>query len=273
MTISAADFGYVRDLVRQRAAIVIEPGKEYLVEARLAGVARDEGFGSLELLVAELKAKPMNGLHRKVVDAMTTNETTFFRDVHPFEALRRQILPELITARAAQRQLSIWCAGCSTGQEPYTIAMLLREHFPALAGWTVRILATDLSQDVLVRARAGRFTQLEVNRGLPASYMVKHFRKEGMEWQIAEPLRQMVEFRELNLIEAWPGVPVVDLVFMRNVLIYFDVATKRTILGRIRRVLRPDGYLFLGGAETTMNLDDSYRRVALGKAVCYRPVG
>jgi chemotaxis protein methyltransferase CheR len=273
MTISAADFGYVRDLVRQRAAIVIEVGKEYLVESRLSGVAREEGFGSLELLVAELKSSPSNGLHRKVVDAMTTNETTFFRDVHPFEALRQHILPELIAARAAQRRLSIWCAGCSTGQEPYTIAMLLRDHFPALAGWTVRILATDLSQEVLARARAGRFTQLEVNRGLPASYLVRHFRKEGMEWQIADPLRQMVEFRELNLIEAWPGVPAADLVFMRNVLIYFDVSTKRAILGRTRRVLGPDGYLFLGAAETTLNLDDAYQRVVIGKAVCYRRLG
>ena len=271
MSISAVDFGYVRDLVREKAAIVIEPGKEYLVESRLGLVAREEGFGSLDLLVAELRAKPSNGLHRKVVDAMTTNETTFFRDVHPFEALRLQIVPQLIAARQAQRQLSIWCAACSTGQEPFTIAMILREHFPALAGWNIRILATDLSRDVLARARAGRYSQLEVNRGLPARYMIKHFRKEGMEWQIGDSIREMVEFRELNLIESWPGLPLMDVVFMRNVLIYFDVDTKRTILGKVRRVLRPDGILFLGGAETTMNLDDAYQRLALGKAVCYRP--
>jgi chemotaxis protein methyltransferase CheR len=149
--------------------------------------------------------------------------------------------------------------------------MILREHFPALAGWNVRILATDLSRDVLARARAGRFSQLEVNRGLPATYMIKHFRKEAMEWQIGDSIREMVEFRELNLIESWPGLPLMDVVFMRNVLIYFDVDTKRTILGKVRRVLRPDGVLFLGGAETTMNLDDAYQRLALGKAVCYRP--
>jgi chemotaxis protein methyltransferase CheR len=271
MTITAGDFGYIRDLVRQNSAIVIEPGKEYLVESRLSAVARDEGFASLDLLVAELRTKPANGLHRKVVDAMTTNETTFFRDVHPFDALRRDVLPQLIASRQAQRQLSIWCAGCSTGQEPYTVALILREHFTALAGWKVSILATDLSREVLARARAARYSQLEVNRGLPVGYLVKHFRKEGMEWQLADPIRQMVEFRELNLIEAWPGLPPMDLVFMRNVLIYFDVDTKRSILGKLRRTLRPDGALFLGGAETTMNLDDAYQRVPLGKAVCYRP--
>jgi chemotaxis protein methyltransferase CheR len=273
MTISEADFGYVRDLVRRRSAIVIEPGKEYLVESRLSGVARQEGFRSLERLVAELKATPAGGLHRKVIDAMTTNETTFFRDLHPFEGLRLEILPELIAARAGERRLSIWCAACSTGQEPFSIAMLIREHFPMLAGWSVRILATDISQDVLARARLGRFSQLEVNRGLPASSLVKHFRKEGSEWQIAETILQMVEFRELNLIDDWPGLPAMDLVLMRNVLIYFDVPTKREILGRVRRVLRPDGRLFLGGAETTMNLDDAYQRVSAGKAACYRPTG
>jgi chemotaxis protein methyltransferase CheR len=273
MSIAAGDFGYIRDLVHQRAAIVIEPGKEYLVESRLSTVARDEGFGSLDLLVADLRAKPANGLHRKVIDAMTTNETTFFRDVHPFEALRLHVLPELIERRVAQRQLSIWCAACSTGQEPYTVAMIIREHFPTLADWDVRILGTDLSQDVLERARQGRYTQLEVNRGLPATYMVKHFRKEGTEWQISDAVRQMVEYRELNLIEPWNCIPLVDVVLMRNVLIYFDVATKKTILGKVRQILRPEGSLLLGGAETTMNLDDTYQRVPMGKAVCYRPAG
>ena len=151
--------------------------------------------------------------------------------------------------------------------------MILRDHFPALAGWTVRLIATDLSQDVLARARAGRFTQLEVNRGLPAAYLVKYFRREGTEWQIADPIRRMVEFRELNLIDAWPGMPAADVVFMRNVLIYFEVATKQAILGKVRGVLRPDGYLFLGAAETTLNLDQAYQRLPLGRAICYRPGG
>jgi chemotaxis protein methyltransferase CheR len=271
MSIAAHDFGYVRELVHRVSAIVIEPGKEYLVESRLASVARDAGFGSLDSLVAELRARPSHGLHRKVVDALTTNETTFFRDVHPFAALREDVLPRLIAARAAERRLSIWCAACSTGQEPYSVAMLLREHFPQLAAWTVRITASDLSQEVLARARAGRYTQLEVNRGLPAGYLVRYFRRDGMDWQLDDTIRRMVEFQELNLIERWPACGALDVVFMRNVLIYFDVETKRAILGRVRQVMRPDGCLFLGGAETTMNLDDAYQRETLGRAVCYRP--
>jgi chemotaxis protein methyltransferase CheR len=205
-----------------------------------------------------------------VVEAMTTNETTFFRDVYPFDALRDQLIPELMQRRAAQRQLVIWSGACSTGQEPYTIAMLLREHFPALTAWQVRILATDLSSEVLDRAKTGRYSQAEVNRGLPATFLVKYFRKHGVEWQIVDEIRRMVEFSELNLNEAWSRVPPCDLVFMRNVLIYFDVETKRTILGKLRRVIRPDGYHFLGGAETTMNLDDMYQRIAFGKTGYYR---
>ncbi|HYC33213.1 MAG TPA: protein-glutamate O-methyltransferase CheR [Gemmatimonadales bacterium] len=271
MNIASGDFDFIRDLIRRRSAIVLEPGKEYLVESRLGAVAREEGFASLEHLVTELRTRPSNGLHRRVVEAMTTNETTFFRDIHPFDALRQAILPELIERRASQRQLTIWCAACSSGQEPYSISMLLREHFPALTGWTVRIVATDLSGEMLERARSGRYSQLEVNRGLPASYLVKYFRKQGLEWQLAEEVRRMVEYRELNLNEPWPGVPPADLVFLRNVLIYFDVETKRSILAKVRRVLRPDGYLFLGGSETTMGLDDTYQRMPVGKAVCYRP--
>jgi chemotaxis protein methyltransferase CheR len=273
VTIAVNDFGYIQELVRKRSAIVLEAGKEYLVESRLSGVARDEGFASIDHLVADLRRTQANGLHRKVVEAMTTNETTFFRDVQPFEALRVQLIPELMQRRAAQRQLSIWCGACSSGQEPYTIAMLLREHFPALTGWQVRILGTDLSNDMLERAKAARYNQAEVNRGLPAAFLVKYFRKLGIEWQLVDDIRGMVEFRELNLNEAWSGVPPCDLVFLRNVLIYFDVETKKRILAKLRRVLRPDGYLFLGGAETTMNLDDSYQRLVSAKTGCYYRLG
>jgi chemotaxis protein methyltransferase CheR len=269
--IAPDDFEYVKDLVRERSAIVLEAGKEYLVEARLSVVAREEGFTSLNQLVAELRRTQASVLHRKTIEAMTTNETTFFRDIHPFEALRLQVLPELIQRRAAQRQLSIWCAACSSGQEPYTIAMLIREHFPELTGWQIRILGTDLSSEMLGRAKIARYRQTEVNRGLPAQFLVKYFGKQGVEWQVAEEIRRMVEFREMNLNDAWPVTSAYDLVFMRNVLIYFDEETKRAILAKVRRVLRPDGYLFLGGAESTMNLDDSFQRVAFAKAGYYRP--
>jgi chemotaxis protein methyltransferase CheR len=270
MPISATEFNFVRDLVRQRSAIVLEPGKEYLVESRLSSVAKDEGFASLEQFLSELRARPSNGLHERIVEAMTTNETSFFRDLHPFDALRQTVLPDLIQRRAAERQLTIWSAACSSGQEAYSIAMTIRDAFPQLAAWSVRILATDLSKEMVARCREGRFTQLEMNRGLPAQYLVKYFTKQGLEWQVKDELRKMVDVREMNLADRWPPLPPIDIVFIRNVLIYFDVSTKREILAKIRKLMRPDGYVFLGGAETTLNLDDAFQRVPIGKSTCYQ---
>ncbi len=264
------DFDYIRDLVRRGSAIVLEPSKEYLVEARLGPLARKEGLGSLADLVAQLRAQSQGALHRKVIDAMTTNETLFFRDVHPFEALRKTVLPELIAAREATRHLRVWSAACSTGQEPYTIAMTMRENFPELMRWKLEIFATDLSSEVLAKARMGAYGQIEMNRGLPAKLMVKYFSKQGVDWQLNEDIRKMVEFREMNLAESWPTMQPYDVIFLRNVLIYFDVETKKTILRRVRQLLRPDGYLFLGAAETTMNLDDGFVRVQIEKSGAYR---
>ena len=270
MTIKSADFDYLSNLVRQRSAIVLEPGKEYLVEARLTPLARREGFETLEAFIADLRAHHFNGIHRKVVDAMTTNETTFFRDIQPFEMLKKVVLPALIEKRQARRSLTIWSAACSSGQEPYSLAMLLRENFPALASWDVRILATDLSQTMLERTRAGCYNQFEINRGLPAALLLKYFERQGLEWQIKPELRRMLEVRELNLAQPWGQVPPLDLIFLRNVLIYFDVETKKLILRRLRQVLNPGGYLFLGGAETTLNLDSSFTRLNYDKTACYQ---
>jgi chemotaxis protein methyltransferase CheR len=270
MGLSPAAFAYVRSLVRQRAAIVLDDSKEYLVEARLGALARREGVDTVDALVHRLRAAPFNGLHRQVVSAMTTNETSFFRDVHPFEALRRTLLPELIDRRRAARRLTIWSAACSTGQEPYSVAMLLREHFPETAQWSVRIFATDLAQEVLERARAGVFTQLEVNRGLPAPLLVRYFRQDGTDWQITPEIRDMVQFEEMNLIEPWPALPDFDVVLLRNVLIYFDGESKQRVLRNLRQVLRPDGVLLMGGAETTLNLDDAYERLPIDRAGCFR---
>jgi chemotaxis protein methyltransferase CheR len=272
MGIASQDFDYVREMVRQQSAIVLEPGKEYLVESRLQTLARAEGFGSLEQFLAELRARPM-ALQKKVVEAMTTNETSFFRDLHPFDVLKSTLIPELLKRNAATRRIDIWCAACSSGQEPYTIAMTLADAIPAVDQWAIRILATDLSGEMLERTRAGRYSQLEVNRGLPAAMLVKHFQKTGTEWQVHERLRRMVEVRPLNLIEPFLGMPAFDVVFLRNVLIYFDVPTKRSILQKTRKVMRPDGWLFLGGAETTINVDDGWSRLQVGKGVCYRPQG
>jgi chemotaxis protein methyltransferase CheR len=192
---------------------------------------------------------------------MTTNETTFFRDLRPFEILKTTVLPELMKKRAGDRVLNVWFAACSNGQEPYSFAMLLREHFPYILGWKVRLIASDISRDVLARAREGLYTQLEVNRGLPAQLLVKYFKKVDNGWQLNPEVRRMVEFQEINLAEAWPPLPRMDIVFMRNVLIYFGVDAKRTILARVRRILRQDCFLLLGGSETTVYLDEAFQPV------------
>ena len=270
MAITASEFDYIRRLVLDQSAIVLEEDKQYLAESRLLPLARREGFDSLASLVACLRTKIFDGLHRKVVEAMTTNETSFFRDFHPFEALRKSILPELMTKRAYSKELNFWSAACASGQEPYSLAVLLQEHFPSLAGWKIRIIATDLSAEMLARAREGRYSQLEVNRGLPASLLVKYFRQHGSDWQIREDLRRRVEFQIVNLAETWPLLPPMDVVLMRNVLIYFGVETKKKILSKVRQLLKPDGFLFLGGAETTFNLDDAFERVQFDRTICYR---
>ncbi len=271
MDLSTEDFDFVRKMVRTAAAIVVEPGKEYLVEARLTPLMRCEGYASLEEMIDILrKAAPGSSLVRKVVDVMTTNETSFFRDKLPFDVLKQQILPELIHTRRGDRRLNFWCGAASTGQEPYSLAMMIAESFPQLATWDLNFLATDLSQEVLEKARSGRYTQLEVNRGLPVSYLVKYFEKKGVQWELKESIRQTVEFREMNLIEAWTSMPRVDIVLMRNVLIYFDVDVKKQILSKVHDVLRPDGCLLLGGAETTINLDDRFHRAPHDRGGVYR---
>jgi chemotaxis protein methyltransferase CheR len=267
--ISEADFDFVRALVREQSGIVLDTRK-YLVESRLASLARKEGFVSSEALVARLRERTHGPLTRKVVESMTTHETAFFRDLHPFEALRTTVLPKVLSRRLLTRKLAIWCAACSTGQEPYSVAMLLREHFPSLTKWNVSLIASDLSERVLSRAKEGRFTQLEVNRGLSGEMVSKYFEPDAGEWRVRRDVRAMVDFREINLLAKWPPMPRFDVVVMRNVLIYFDAETKRSILSRLASVLQPDGYLFLGGAETTVYLDDSFVRLPLERAGCYR---
>lgn len=265
-------FEFLTKFVREKSAIVIEPSKLYLLESRLMPVAREHGMSTLPELVAELKKPISRALSQQVVDAMTTNETSFYRDIHPFDALKTQILPELIKKRERERTLNIWSNACSSGQEVYSIAMLLKEHFPILQSWKIRLIATDLSTVILKKAQEGNFNQTEVNRGLPMPLLLKYFVKNGLSWQIKEEVRKGIEFRELNLIESWPGnLPTMDIVFLRNVLIYFDPPTKAAVINRAAKLMRPDGYLFLGGAETTMNLDVKFTREVIGKATCYRP--
>jgi chemotaxis protein methyltransferase CheR len=272
VTLAAEDFDYVVKLVRDVSAIVLEPEKRYLVEARLIPVARREGFDSIGSLISNVRGPGGAPLREKIVEAMTTNETSFFRDIAPFEALKQHVLPELIESRAGKRQLNIWCAASSAGQEPYTIAMTIREHFPQLSGWNIQFLATDLSLEVLNRAKEGYYSQLEINRGLPAPMLVKYFEKKGPEWRVKEELRNMIAFEQLNLIGTWPSMPVMDIIFVRNVLIYFDVEIKRQILANMQKRIAPDGFLFLGSAETTLNIAEDFKRVKFERGACYRLV-
>jgi chemotaxis protein methyltransferase CheR len=271
MTLTAPDFDYLCDLVRSDSAIVLEPGKEYLFESRLQPVAKRNGLGDIGELVRNIRSGSRQ-LRAEVVDAMTTNETSFFRDGHPWEALANLVLPKLIEERRNQ-QLTVWCAACSSGQEPYSLAMLLRDKFPQAAS-QVRIVATDLSPSMLDRARLGRFSQLEVNRGLPAALLTKWFTRQGMNWELHEDIRAMVELRTLNLADraTWATLPPqFDLVFIRNVLIYFDSATKVQILEDVHRRLRPNGALLLGSSETTLGLVDCFDREQAGPSIFYRP--
>lgn len=265
------DLLFLRRLVQERSAIVLDENKDYLIEARLAPLATREGFKSLADLLAALRKSPTPaGLVKSVVEAMTTNETSFFRDIAPFDCLRARVLPEVVAARGESKRLRIWCAACSSGQEPYSILFLIRDAFPELDSWRIELLATDLSSAMVERTRAGAYSQLEVNRGLPARMVLNNFARKGVKWEVKSELRQLVEARELNLIEPWPPMPEQDIVFLRNVLIYFDVPTKQSILRRVKSVLAKDGFLFLGGAETTVAVDDDFERVDFTNASCYR---
>jgi len=245
VSIDVNAFNYVRQLVRERSAIVLEDDKRYLVDSRLSLLARREGLASAQEVIDRLRATPGG-------------------------PLQNTILPELQRLRTIERKLQIWSCACSSGQEPYSLAMLVREHFPALVSWNVQLIATDISTEMLARSRAGVYSQLEVKRGLPGALLLKYFEKLGLEWQIRPELRKMIDFRELNLAGPWNGVPLTDLVMLRNVLIYFDIDTKRQILGRIRKLLRPGGFLMLGTAETTMNLDDGFELIRTDGTSYYR---
>jgi chemotaxis protein methyltransferase CheR len=270
MALSSASFAYVRTVLRERSAHYLEDDKAYLVETRLLPVARRHGFHSVEDLVLRLRGRRDEKLLGELVEAMAINETSFFRDGHPFEMLRQSVLPELVQRRAEVRCLNIWSAACSSGQEVYSVAILLRHHFPALSGWNIRLIASDLSAAMLARARQGRYSELEVSRGLSPPLLNGYFQEQEEGWQIRDDIRRMVEFRSINLRDPWPALPPLDLVLLRNVLIYFDVPTRQQILDRVRKVIQPDGYLLLGGAETTHNLNDNFNPVSFEQVSFFR---
>jgi chemotaxis protein methyltransferase CheR len=252
------DYEFLRKLLKERSGLDLSADKQYLVESRLIPLARKAGLPGLPELVQKLKGGA-DALTAEVVEAMTTNETFFFRDKVPFDHLKATILPELLQARASRRSLRIWCAASSTGQEPYSIAMCLKELGAALTGWRVEIVATDLSQGVLEKSRAGLFSQFEVQRGLPIQLLVKHFVQTGELWQLNADIRAMVQFRQLNLLQDFSHLGAFDIIFCRNVLIYFDQDTKTNVFGRLARVVEPDGFLMLGAAETVVGLTEAFK--------------
>jgi chemotaxis protein methyltransferase CheR len=250
--------------------LVLESGKEYLIRSRLTPLLNRHKLSSFEELLDSLAKARDRMLLTELIEAMVTTETSFFRDFHPFETLRKAVLPELIARRRSTKTLNIWCAASSSGQEPYSVAMLLREYFPELTDWKILLSATDISQEMLARCRLGSYSQLEVNRGLPATMLLKWFRQNGSDWQLDERIRSMVTFSQLNLTQAWPPMPTWDLVFLRNVMIYFEPEAKRVIFAKLARYLTRDGYLLLGGAETTFNLSHDFVRVEELKSGFYR---
>ena len=269
--LSTTDVEVIRRVVHERTGITLGDDKEYLITARLRPVVVASGVGSLGDLVARLRTDPPPALVGMVVDALVINETSFFRDVHPFVGLKDHVLPDLIERRRRDRMLTIWCAAASSGQEPYTIAMILADQFPELAGWTVRLLATDVSSTMVARGRRGIFSGVEVARGLPPVLRQRHLAPAGEGWQVSPALRRAVQFEQHNLAGPWDVIPRCDIVFLRNVLIYFDPAVTRRVLLKARGRLAEDGYLALGGAETTVGTDTPFRRVTLGRSAWYRP--
>ncbi len=266
------DFNLVAKILKDRSGLVLGSDKAYLLESRLNPVARKYDLAGVDDLVAMIRAGGNEKLLVDITEAMTTNESFFFRDQKPFDQFRDLVLPYMLDHRSQAKTLRIWCAACSSGQEPYSLAMLLKEQAAGLAGWTIEILATDLSLEILSKAKEGIYSQFEVQRGLPVRLLVKYFKQDGERWQISDEIRSMVSFKPHNLLHQPQGLQQVDVVFCRNVLIYFDPETKTTILDSISNVMAEDGFLFLGGAETVLGVSERFQLIP-GQRGVYGPTG
>jgi chemotaxis protein methyltransferase CheR len=266
--LTAENYSFLERYIHQETGIALGPDKQYLLESRLAPVLEDERISSLNQLSMRLRGPVQESVRRRIAECMTTHETLFFRDPAVFDLLRSDLIPELAKDRRSTKTLRIWCAACSSGQEPYSLAMLLVEA--GYADWQIDILGTDLSSRILDRAARGRYLQIEVNRGLPAHLLVKHFERAGLEWQLKEDIRRMVRFQQFDLRQSMMGLGSFDFVLCRNVLIYFDMPTRKKILAEIHGRLAQGGYLLLGASETTFNLDDRFNRKTIRTAVAYQ---
>ncbi len=255
---NVTDFEIIARLLKERSGLALKKEKAYLLESRLNPVARKWNFSGFDDLAQAIRSKGEEALLVDVTEAMTTNESFFVRDQKPFDQFNEMVLPQLLEARAAKRSFRIWSAACSSGQEPYTLAMLLQEHADKLAGWRVEIVATDLSNEILDKAKEGLYSQFEVQRGLPITLLVKYFVQVGDRWQIDDSLRKMIKFQQFNLLGDFSSLGKFDVVFCRNVLIYFDTPTKTQVLNGIADLLPADGFLYLGGAETVLGTTDRF---------------
>ena len=267
MDMQPDDFDFISKLIKSRSGLVLTPDKVYLLESRLMPVARKRGIKGLAELIALMRTRPDERLAAEMTEAMTTNESFFFRDTKPFDQLRDIVLPHILRARAARRRLRIWCAAASSGQEPYSICMVLKELGAKVAGWKIDIVGTDLSNEILEKARNGLYTQFEVQRGLPVQLLVKYFEKKDDMWQISSELRHMVQYRTFNLLHDMRSLGQFDIVFCRNVLIYFDQPTKADVLARIAAQMPDDGFLHLGGAETVLGISEKFRSLGAQRGI------
>ena len=267
--LSSADFAYVSQLLLTRAAIRLQDTQEHLIRSRLEPLAQEAGLPDVSALVAHLRERAASELHTRVVEALTTHETSFFRDMHPFDTLRERVVPELVE-RKTDRTLRVWSAACSTGQEAYSLAMLLAD-MPKLNGWRIQIVASDLARTTLDKAQTGVYTMLEVGRGLPARALAQHFERVGTSYRVQLNLRSMIEWKQLNLASPWPPLPVFDIIFIRNVLIYFEPSVVTTVLVRARGCLHNNGCLFLGNTENMLGLNAGFDSLTHGKSIYYRP--
>ena len=260
------DFDFVSRLIKSKSGLVLSEDKTYLLESRLMPIARKRGLKDLGELISAMRGGDRQ-LVEDVVDAMTTNESFFFRDTKPFDQFRHVVLPHMIKARASKRHLRIWCAAASSGQEPYSLAMILDEFKSQLSGWRIEIIGTDISREILTKARAGLYSQFEVQRGLPINLLVKYFQKQEDQWQISADIRSKVQYKEFNLLDDFRPLGQFDIVYCRNVLIYFDQPTKSDVLSRISALMPDDGFLFLGGAETVLGISDKFKPLARQRGI------
>lgn len=271
MSLSTEHFDFLRELLRDKVGITLGAEKAYLAESRLAPLAREHAAGDINTLVSRLRDPGQRELRRQTLEAMAIHETFFFRDPGLMTCLQEKILPNLVLKRSQEKRLRIWSAACSTGQEAWTLCLMLREHFPEVADWDIQILASDFSRQALEQARSGRYGLTDINRGMPARMLVSWFRQSGAEWQVKPELQRMVEFREINLVDQWPELPHFDLILLRNVLIYFDDATRQDVMTRVRQRLAGDGFLILGGTERARPEHGFAQGGHCNSLPCYQP--